>query len=477
MHSCVKLLLLALLLAGAALFVVEPLPAQNFSVLHNFSGGSDGAQPFAGLTLASNTLYGTTLLGGNLSEGTAFSLQGDGAGFQTLYSFDRFNDGFYPQGVLTDLDTALFGTAHFGGPANNGTVFTLNNDGTGFKTLHVFSVVTGSLPYQTNSDGANPQAGLLLSAGTLFGTAAFGGSGGYGTVFSVNTDGTGFRTLHHFSVLASSAQTNRDGATPYAGLCVAGDALYGAAFSGGAFGRGTIFTLKTDGSGFKTLHSFSGTNDGGDPLGGLVSSSNVLYGTTLQGGSLGRGTLFAINSDGTGFRTLHNFAGTADGANPGADLLLSGNTLYGTATYGGTFNSGTIFAVQTGGTVFTNLYSFTAASGSPATNSDGANPSARLTFSNNTLYGTAKAGGSLGQGTVFRLLLGPIKAPVLTIARSGPNVILSWPAGTSGFNLQSATNLAAPVWTSVFPGPVLVNGLNTVTNPLSAPQRFYRLMN
>src|SRR2546430_1731475 len=144
---------------------------------------------------------------------------------------------------------------------------------------------------------------------------------------------------------------------------------------------------------FTTLHSFKGNSDGANPYAGLVLSGNTLYGTAMHGGSSGLGTVFAVNTDGTGFTTLYSFTGGSDGVGP-AGLLLSGNMLFGTTTgYGGTrFGNGAVFTVNTDGTGFTTLYSFTGGS-------DGANPYG-LILSGNTLYGTAEFGGDLGVGTV-----------------------------------------------------------------------------
>ena len=85
---------------------------------------------------------------------------------------------------------------------------------------------------------------------------------------------------------------------------------------------------------FTTLYSFTGGNDGAQPSAGLILSGNTLYGTAVYGGALGNGTVFAVNTDGTGFTNLHSFT-NADGTNPYGSLILSGNTLYGTAALGG----------------------------------------------------------------------------------------------------------------------------------------------
>lgn len=120
---------------------------------------------------------------------------------------------------------------------------------------------------------------------------------------------------------------------------------------------------------------------------------------------------------------------------------------------------------------FTTLHNFTTLNNS--TNSDGVYPYAELILSGNTLYGTASLGGSSGSGTVFSFSLLP---PQLTINRSGAYVILTWLANASGFTLQSTTNLdSSAVWSTVSPVRVVVNGQNAVTNPISGTQQFYRL--
>jgi uncharacterized repeat protein (TIGR03803 family) len=324
--------------------------------------------------------------------------------FTTLHSFNN-SDGANPTAGLILSGNTLYGTAHGGGSSGQGTVFAVNADGTGFTNLHSFTAF--SVLSSTNSDGASPYAGLILSGNTLYGTAYQGGSSGNGTVFAVNTNGTGFTNLHSFTALSSVTYgNNSDGANPTAGLILSGNTLYGAAFQGGSSGNGTVFAVNTDGTGFTNLHSFAASDpyplnsDGANPEAGLILSGNTLYGTALQGGTNGSGTVFAVNTDGTGFTNLHSFTvvsgylyTNSDGQNPSAGLILSGNTLYGAAFHGGSLGNGTVFAVHTDGTGFTNRHSFTY--------SDGAAPQAGLILSGNTLYGTARIGGSSGYGTVF----------------------------------------------------------------------------
>jgi uncharacterized repeat protein (TIGR03803 family) len=279
-------------------------------------------------------------------------------------------------------------------------------------------------------------------------------------------------------------------------LVLSSNTLYGTAQeAGGTAGNGTVFAVNTDGSNFTTLHSFTatsgtagdsgfGSNSDGAFPGGLILSGNTLYGTGADGGASGNGTVFAINTDGSDFSTLHSFtAGSgssplitnSDGAEPHQNLILSGDTFYGTAEFGGTVGRGTLYAINTNGSGFTNLHNFSA---SPAgrNTSLGDEPICGLILSGNTLYGTTGEGGDHA-GTVFSISF----PPQLSILASGGNVVLEWPTNFAGFDysgyaLQSITNLLSPaLWTAVVPGPVVANGQFTETNPLSGPQQFYRL--
>ena len=457
------LFLLPALIACLGLIPAGRVTAQTFTNLHSFTGGSGGAEPVAGLILSGNTLYGTAVYGGSSGSGTVFAVNTDGTGFTNLHSFTGGSGGDHPYAWLILSGNTLYGTAEAGGSWGAGTVFAVNTDGTGFTNLDNFT---------DGSDGANPLAGLILSGNTLYGTAQLGGSSGNGTVFAVNTNGTGFTNLHSFTLGSGSYPniTNSDGAYPYAELILSGNTLYGTALHGGSSGVGTVFAVNTNGTGFTNLHSFTGGSGGAIPwAGGLILSGNTLYGTAYQGGSSGNGTVFAVNTDGTGFTNVHSFTGGSGGANPYDSLILSGNTLYGTvygtANRGVSSGNGTVFAVNTDGTSFTNLHSLNGGS-------DGANPVAGLILSGNTLYGTALNGGSSYLGTVFALSL----VPTLGIVQAGNQVVLSWPTWAPNFTLQSTTNLVSPaVWNTVSPAPVIVNGNNTVTNPISGSQKFYRL--
>ncbi len=421
---------------------------QSFTNLHNFVSGSDGANPYPGMILSGNALYGTTSGGGSVGNGTVFAINADGTGFTNLHNF-AVGDGVNPFAGLLLSGNRLYGTASQGGTYGNGSVFAVNTDGTAFINLHSF---TGG------TDGSNPFAGLVLSGGILYGTATGGGTYGNGNVFALTIDGTGFTNLHSFT-------GGSDGASPYAALVLSGGMLYGTANQGGSSGNGDVFALSTGGDGFTNLYSFTGGSDGANPNAGMILSGNTLYGTANHGGSGSAGTVFAINTDGTAFMNLHSFTSSSDGANPNA-LLLSNNLLYGTTSHGGGSSDGTIFAVSTaGGAGFTNLHDFSGGAGGMLCH-------AGLILSGNMLYGTASGGGSGGNGTVFALNLSnstptpPAPIP-LQIQVAGNSVVLSWT--DSAFSLQSAPAVEGAYTT--IPGAT-----TPYTNSLPGTQMFFRLI-
>jgi uncharacterized repeat protein (TIGR03803 family) len=451
-------------LVGLNIIAAAPLAAQTVQTLYSF--GMTGRGPEAGLTISGSTLYGTTAFGGSSGYGTVFALSTDGTGFKVLHTFSATSDstgtgtnldGAFPFAELILCGNTLYGTTRNGGSLGGGTVFKLIADGTGFVSLHSFPTVTGAF-----RGLSGPVAGLILSGDTLYGTTAATGSQNKGSVFAIKTDGSGFTTLYSFS------GSSTDGGDLEGALILCGDTLYGTAAGANTSSSGKVFAISTNGTSFRILHSFSGS-DGMSPKGALVVSGNTLYGTTQYGGSADVGTVFMVNVDGTNFRTLHTFLRDTNGVEPIAGLVLLDNTLYGTARHSNSDGRGmgTIFAVSTDGTGFTALHRFV---GYP---NDGSNPNAGLALSGSTLYGTTYWGGSFDSGTVLALRL-PAR-PKLTIARASDCLVLRWPCDFTTYTLQITTNLGSQVWATVMPPPVLINGQNTVTNPISGTPQFYRL--
>ncbi len=467
---------LLLLIAAPAGFLValgghyaQAQAVASFQTLYSFTNGADGATLEAGLVLSAIRLYRTAVGGGTNGNGTVFSVNTDGSDFRVLHAFtaSSYNqygtvinfDGAEPRGGLVLSNNAVYGTTFQGGPNGLGTVYSVNTDGTGFATLHNFTVY----------DGGGSYGGLIIQGSTLYGTSTMYPSPS-GNVFAVNTAGTGFASVYNFS--------GDDGSDSYATLLLSGSTLYGTASEGGANGGGTVFAVNTNGMGFSVLHSFSDRADGSGPAAGLVQSGNTLYGTAYFGGNFGtytNGTVFAVSTNGTAFKVLHSFNGI-DGGGPSASLVLSGNTLYGTTVLGGkfgTYNNGTVFAVNTDGTAFTVVHNFQG--------SDGALPYGGLVLSGNTLYGTTWQGGRSGAGTIFAITLPSIPTiDPYSVSASGGQLQFVVSGLTPGATvyIQSSSDLSATgAWLTVATN--VATGANLTVSGLSATNansRFFRVL-
>lgn len=330
-------------------------------VLHSFDL-SDGAYPGYPLVFdGGGKLYSTTEVGGGLGE--AFGLLKTSSGWQldVLHKFQGGRDGQQPRAPLAvDTHGNLFGTTVGGGNGSSGgggIVFELARQSNGSwkeTIIHRFT---------STSDGANPQAGVIIDrAGNLYGTTTSGGNPacttGCGTVFELSPTPRGpwkEKLLHLF--------TGQDGAAPVAGLLADGAGnLFGTAGQGagvGCFGGcGSVFELSpAAGGGWKTtvLHVFQ-TPDGGEPSGGMAfDPAGNLYGTTVIGGNVhacpqqdGCGVVFKLapGSHGTWtYSVLHKFNNGADGILPTGIVRGGGGNLFGTTIGGGAFSLGTVFEV------------------------------------------------------------------------------------------------------------------------------------
>jgi uncharacterized repeat protein (TIGR03803 family) len=384
-------ILLILFLIFFNLFTL-PLSVKGatFNLLHEFAGGvDDGMNPNNSLILSGSTLYGMTAVGGDDNLGTIFSIATNGTGFTLLHEFaGGADDGMNPYGSLILSGSTLYGMTASGGNPDMGTIFSINTNGTDFTLLHEFA---------GGADDGYPSGSLILSGSTLYGMTPSDneGANNIGTIFSIATNGTGFTLLHEF------AGGVDDGRTPYGSLILSGSTLYGMTAAGGDDNLGTIFSIATNGTGFTLLHEFAGgVDDGNNPNDSLILSDSTLYGMTNAGGDDNLGTIFSIATNGTGFTLLHEFAGGVDdGSNPNGSLILSDSTLYGMTAVGGDSDAGTIFSINTNGTGFTLLHEFAGGA------DDGRISYGSLILSDSTLYGMTNGGGDDNLGTIFSLTL------------------------------------------------------------------------
>ncbi len=376
---------------------LSPLKAQ-YTDLIDFTGTSGsyyGLGPLGSLTLSADTLYGLTFDGGQDGGGNIFSVQTNGTNYNDLVDFNgSFGPyfGLYPSGSLTLSGDTLYGLTREGG-IGIGSIFSVQTNGTNFIDLVHFTGTSGSFI------GYLPYGSLTLSGDTLYGMSSEGGINGDGNIFSVQTNGTNFHNLINFTGTSGTYI----GEGPIGDLTLSGDTLYGMTGFGGINGDGNIFSVQTNGTNYIDLIDFSGTSGasiGYEPNGSLILSGDTLYGMTSEGGVNGYGNIFSVQTNGTNFKDLVDFTGTSGsyiGNNPWGSLTLSGETLYGMTFEGGVNGDGNIFSVQTDGTNFIDLVDFTGTSGTYI----GDEPEGDLTLSGNTLFGMTYEGGVHGNGNVF----------------------------------------------------------------------------
>jgi uncharacterized repeat protein (TIGR03803 family) len=262
--------------------IIFQIDASNHeSVLHTFQGSpNDGANPVAGLsTLKGSTFYGTTKYGGKYGLGTVFALATNPSNYSLIYSFKgEPHDGAYPVAAVVEIGNALYGVTSRGGSSNRGTVFkvTLGTPPTE-APIHSFTAAEGDYP--SGLDAA--------TSSILYGTTSADGPYQRGTVYSITTAGV----LH----LIYSFKHDPDAGRPYVRPRFFGaGVLYGTTWGGGQHGIGAIYEVNTSGTKECVLHSFLGTPDGMRPLAPLRQWNGVFYGTTVQGGKNGLGTVFRI---------------------------------------------------------------------------------------------------------------------------------------------------------------------------------------
>jgi uncharacterized repeat protein (TIGR03803 family) len=367
-----------------------------------------------------------------------------GAGTVDIIASQAGNENYLPAEALQKLKISdagktfdMIGATSFGGPNNAGVVYSMQSDGSNFVSLQSFSPRTLPQPQsglikgsdgrlygmfsrggthnhgavvRLNADGSdmtliysfsrqNPGTSwgniFQASDGDLYGMTRIGGPDAGGIIFKVKTDGSGYTTLH---VLRSV-----DGIMPMGGLTEASNGrLYGMTPAGGLFGSGTIFSLEKNGSDFNVIFRFgtgAPVNSGFNPRGDLVQGTDgYFYGTLSGGGENGKGVVFKILPDGSDFTKIIDFDGATKGATPGASLLIGSNgKIYGLTQSGGTHNQGALFVVDNDGANFARLFDFDGA------NTGGTTLCKLTEGTDGLLYGTANGGGANALGTVFKI--------------------------------------------------------------------------
>lgn len=369
------------------------LDGSSFTKLLDFDG-KNGQSPYGSLYLDTKNqiLYGMTNSGGANNYGLIFKINTDGSGFADLFDFDYSNSGAYPYGSLISDNSFLYGMTGSGGKNNGGTAFKIKTDGTGFSILISFT-------YSDVNLGANPQGSFIFDNSDktiLYGVTMRGGANSYGTIFKVNTDGTGYKLMHSLGGV--------DGSNPNGSLITDGTYLYGTTTYGGTSSNngGVIFKIQTDGTNFSTIVNFDYTTNGAYPKGDLAfdETGTYLCGMNTQSSAVpGLGIIFKVKTDGSNFTNLLKVDVTANGLSGEGTLMRIGTAFYGVRSGGSSSTSGlgylgTIFKINTDGTSYTKLYNFKAT---------GNSPTGSLILESGYTYGMTKYGGLYNYGVIFKM--------------------------------------------------------------------------
>ena len=330
--------------------VFEVTPAGVHTVLYNFTGGSDGGEPYKGVTLDSaGNLYGTAVTGGGGACeggcGVVFKLSKSGSTWsQTVIHTFNGSDGSGPGSpVAIDKHGIVYGTTPTGGSFGIGVVYQLRPNGSdyAFRIIHTF---TGG------NDGGGGSAGRMVidKNGNLFGVCTVGGANGFGTVFQLSP----VQGQWHLTTLYAF-KDSPDGALPYGSVVFdkAGN-IFGTTYYAGANDLGTVYTLQHKNGGWTeaVLYSFKGGTDGANPISSLVAdAAGNFYGTTSEAGaaSCGCGVIFKMTKGTNGKWTesvAYRFPGTPQpGFAYNGMIGDSAGNFYGASVHGGSANEGAIY--------------------------------------------------------------------------------------------------------------------------------------
>ncbi len=383
---------------------------------------------------AQGRFFGSRLSGGTNGMGDIFRVEENGSGFTSLHDFPGMaGDGKSPAALLLANDGMLYGGTFSGGTGglfgDYGVLYRMNTDGSGYTILR-------ELDSQT--DGTQMAAALLQDTnGVLYGVLRNGGTanlneGGNGTIFKMNANGSGFTVLHVFTNSAI-IPSSTDGYDPKDALIEGPDQLlYGTTSQGGTARMGTVFRIGKDGSGYQIIRHFQSDETGSTPESRMVfGTDGYLYGTTDGSYPVAGATIFKLKPDGTEYKALGRFGGAH--LRQGALVEMPDGLFYGTASEGGRPipASGYLYRIAKDGSDFEVLYEF------PGTVPNGQFPwGGLLKGRDGALYGTTIAGGADGAGVIYKL--------ARTASLNNPPITL-FPSITAGSNTFQLSFTGAPL--------------------------------
>ena len=486
-------------------------PSGSLTNLWEFTGGSDGASPYAGLVQGSDgNFYGTTYGGGANGNGTVFRITPSGT-LTTLWSFTYDSDGELPSALVQGSDGNFYGTTYDGGANGNGTVFRITPSGT-LTTLWSF---TGG------SDGAYPYAGLVQgSDGNFYGTTSAGGTNNAGTVFQINSAG-GLTTLYSFSGGA-------DGESPWAGLIQGSDgSFYSTTYEGGSYGYGTVFKLSPWFCTFG-ITTISSPSVGGSTSGGgvVACGSNVtvcasanaacynFVNWTLNGNVVSTSACYTVTAD-ENYSLVANFtplnyytitttsSPVGGGSTSGGGTVTCGSNVTVCAIANSFFGfvnwttNGTVASSSSCYTFIANTnWNLVANFAALYSVGDGIPDSWRAqyfpnvdptgTTTNRLSCATCDADGT-GQDNLFKFLAGlnPTNPAsifrILSTVQQGIDFNVTWQTVGDDTNVLQAATSVSGIYSNISPNIIITGSGDTFTNYIDAggatngPSRFYKI--
>jgi uncharacterized repeat protein (TIGR03803 family) len=423
----------------------------QYTVLYSFNG-TQGAYPEGTLTLAGGKLYGTASTGGANDSGCIFSIDTNGTNYKDIYDFGAtaISPGTPEGGSLKIAGARIYGVTTFGGAGDSGCVYSIDTNGTGFRDLLDFNV----------TNGANPYGSIVLDGAKLFGMT-FDGNAVYesGNVYTIDTLGNNYKDLHDF--------TGTEGGNPYGDVTVIGGQLFGLT-DDGANSVGNIFSMDTNGTNYIDRFDFN-TSNGEYSNNLLTLSGTQFFGVNYEGGANGDGNVFSIDTAGTAFKDLLDFDGATSpyGMYTDGDVILYNDSiLYGMTYIGGGGDSGTIYSVDTNGNNYTEMHDFEGAS------FDGSLPVSDLLPVGNYLYGMTLAGGQDTYGTIFKIRVGTTTTTGINTVKNQVSMKVYPNPGKGLFNIQTVGTASAAT-VNVFN----VLGEQVLTTNISGPTNQIDLSN
>ncbi|WP_109831305.1 choice-of-anchor tandem repeat GloVer-containing protein [Reichenbachiella versicolor] len=327
------------------IYSIDLSSTANYSTLYKLKNSF--GQGLTGLTMASDGIfYGVAAFGGEKSNGgVIFSIDRSNNQYSKLYDFDGSNSnpriGFRPQGTLVEGDEGLlYGVTRWGGRNSYGVIFEYNTNEGNYTVLHHFD------------DKERPTSSLIMGKnGKLYGSTAQGGKSNAGILFSYDLGGAGYLKLADFFDIG--AESSR-------APLVEGDdnLLYGTTIGGGSQDGGVLFSYNLTANELVSVYEFNGTSNGDSPYSLVKSRKGTLYGTTLNGGSNGKGTIYSYEPANSTYTKLHDFDGTTGGHSYAGLEEDQDGVLYGVTSEGGASDAGVLFSFNTNDGTYTKIHDF-----------------------------------------------------------------------------------------------------------------------